>query len=61
MPKAKLEKHTVRLRPGDVEFLRDRFPRLGANALIRKFVSDAVDRLQKPLTEEELTEIDADG
>lgn len=46
MANDKLEKHTLRLRPGDVDFIRDRFPRPGANAIIRRIISNFVDKVQ---------------
>lgn len=47
-------KHTIWLRPGDMEKLRDRFPQKGASFVIRKLVADFVDRLDRPLTEDEI-------
>lgn len=61
MTKPVLEKHTLRLRPGDVNFLRDRFPRIPVNKTIRKIVSNAVDKLDRPVTEAELEEIEIDS
>lgn len=59
MPKIPLEKHTLRLRPGDVEFLRTRFPRVPVNRTIRHIISRAVDELNPPITDEELERIEA--
>lgn len=42
-------KHTMRLRAGDYERLREMYPRQGANAVIRKLVSDYVDRVDPPV------------
>lgn len=58
MKKPSLEKHTLRFRPGDIEFLRDRFPRVPVNKTVRRIVSNAVDRLNRPITEEELKELE---
>jgi hypothetical protein len=43
----KLDKHTLRLRAGDVEFIRDRFPKPGANAIIRRIISNFVDKINQ--------------
>ena len=53
---AKLEKHTLRLREGDIEFLRDRFPKQPVNKVVRQIISRAVDAMQRPLTEDDLKE-----
>lgn len=55
--KQPLEKHTLRLRPGDVEYLRTRFPRVPVNRTIRFIISREVDRLDAPITDEELEEL----
>lgn len=61
MPKPQtLEKHTLRLRPGDVAFLRERFPKSPVNKTIRAIVAQKVDELNRPITEAELEEIEAD-
>ena len=55
-------KHTFRLRAGDVQFLQDQFPSKGANYAIEKLVSNFVDKLRKPSTNnEDLLELIEDG
>ena len=42
----KTTKHTMHLRPGDMDYLKEVFPKTGASAVIRSTVSDLVDRLR---------------
>lgn len=46
MPNREFTKHTIWLRPGDMDKLKEHFPRKGASAAIRQLVSNAVDRLE---------------
>lgn len=48
MPRAKqdLTKHTLFLRRGDVEELQVLYPEVGASIIIRKLVSDHIDRIR---------------
>ncbi len=56
-PSDKLHKHTLFLRKGDFDFLADRFPRLSASRVIRKVVSNFVDKLDRPVADDQLAEI----
>lgn len=51
-----LEKHTIRLRPGDMDRIRERFPRLGANPVIRKVISNFVDAVDPETWDEDTIE-----
>ena len=55
-----LTKHTLLLREGDYDQLRQRFAKIGAGPVIRRLVSDAVDKLNKPLTKRELNGLHLD-
>lgn len=55
--KNNLTKHTLFLRQGDMGFLRDHFPRLGASEVIRRVVSKFVDRLDRPIPDDQLQEL----
>ena len=55
-----LEKHTINLRLGDMAVLKQHFPKVGATAVIRRLVSDLVDRLAPPVSQNELEGI-SDG
>lgn len=55
----RLTKHTLLLRAGDFDFLRERFPKLGGGPAIRRIVSKMVDHLDRPITEEELKELES--
>lgn len=48
MPRAKqdLTKHTLFLRRGDMEELQILYPEVGASVIIRKLISDHVDRIR---------------
>jgi len=62
MPKkVPLEKHTLRLRAGDIQFLRDKFPKVPVNRTVRFIISREVDKLNPPLTDQELQEIENDS
>ena len=52
MSKDNLQKYTLYLRDGDAEFLRDRFPKLGAGGAVRRIIANFVDdiKAQVPLT-----------
>lgn len=54
---AELTRHSIRLRKGDLEVLQDRFPKQGANAIIRSVVSKIVDKLSKPISAAEEKEL----
>ena len=54
----KLHKHTLLLRAGDFQAIGDAFPKQGASAIIRKIVSQFANKLNRPLTEEELEDFD---
>jgi len=54
----KLTKHTLFLRKGDFEYLRDRFPKKGASNIIRRAVARLVDELNPPITDEDLEEME---
>lgn len=60
MSKPLLEKHTLRLRAGDVEYIRNRFPKVGSNAVIRRIVSNFVDQIATPVTEADLIDLSED-
>lgn len=50
-------KHTFRLREGDVEALKSHFPVKGANYVIARLVSDFVDKLARPVSDEQVEEL----
>jgi len=53
-----LSKHTLNLRKGDMETLRQYFPKTGGSVVIRELVASFVDRkLKTELTGEEITEL----
>ena len=52
-----LSKHTLNLRRGDYETIREAFPSTGAAVVIRKIVSDFADQLSPPVTEAELAKL----
>ena len=52
-----LSKHTLNLRAGDYEFIKDRFPKQGAAIIIRRIVSNFVDKCDQPLTDKELEDL----
>ncbi len=54
---ADLSKHTMMFRKGDFAFLQDRFPKMGASAVIRKITSDFIDKLDRPVDEKQVEEI----
>ena len=56
-PSDKLHKHTLFLRKGDFDFLSDRFPRLSASRVIRKVVANFVDKLDRPVDDDQIAEI----
>lgn len=51
-------KHTIRLREGDYLRLQQLYPKTGANAVIRKLVSQLVDRADPPATAIEGVHVD---
>lgn len=55
MAKLELQKHTLNLRPGDMEFLQDFFAEQGtpASVVIRRLVSKYVDQLRTQLEKDE--------
>ncbi len=57
---AQLHKHTLWLRQGDMAFLKEHFPRLGASAVVRKIVSEFVDRLDLKVPDDLIQSITAD-
>lgn len=52
----KLRRHTLYLREGDFALLQQYFPKQGASLVIRKIVSQFVNKLDRPVTEEELND-----
>ena len=52
-----LTKHTLHLRKGDFDFLKDRFPRLGASLVVRRIVSKFVDRIDQPVSDEQIRDL----
>lgn len=59
--KLPLEKHTLRLREGDVDRLRDLYPDVPANKIIRRIVSNHVDKIEPKLSERELDNLMEEG
>ena len=53
--KLELQKHTLNLRPGDIEFLQDFFAEQGtpASVVVRRLVSKYVDQLKTQLEAED--------
>lgn len=54
-----ITKHTLHLRKGDYETLRDRYPNSGAAKIIREIVARHVDRISVPLTPSDLASLGA--
>lgn len=50
MAKRNISKHTLNLREGDYDKLRDAFPDVGAAVIIRRIVSKFVDELDRGMT-----------
>lgn len=48
-----LEKHTLRLRAGDVERIRERFPNHSTNAIIRRVITNFVEAVDPDTYDEE--------
>lgn len=48
-----LEKHTVRLRHGDMDRIKERYPRMSANAIVRAVISHFVDAVDPDILDEE--------
>jgi len=61
MSKVKLQKHTLNLREGDVEAIRDAFPKKGAAFVIRSVVSRFVDQLNPALSDEEIQSVNLES
>ena len=58
MSKTETSKHTIRLREGDYARLQALYPKTGANAAIRKLVSQLTDRADPPVPSMKGVEID---
>lgn len=52
----KRTKHTFRFREGDVKFLQEMFPALGANQVIQTLVSNFVDKFNRPISDEQVVQ-----
>lgn len=57
MTRSPRTKHTMWLREGDMEFLKSRFPAIGGSAVIRAIVSDFVDKLDRPIEDNQVAEL----
>lgn len=61
MPQIELQKHTLHLRAGDMDFIKDRVPEGKASELVRKLVSKFVDQTrakETPIPEVPLSNLD---
>lgn len=57
---SELTRHTLFLRTGDMQRLRDKFPAIGASSVVRRLVSGFLDRIDLPVPDEDIKELMAE-